>query len=341
MTAAARTSGRDAHAPRWRRGMAAAAAWLACSALALGQDGGDPREVGDPRDASDPRPASDPREADEAGRPLDDPREPATGTDLIAELLAAKDHEGVRLAMRDDPWSLLPYIDGYCAEWLDAHASGQAETEAGRAKLTLSEETGRLLARLADETLRDTGFVAYVEQVYAWNEDQQAAFHEAQDHFDAGMQALEVAASADEALRAMGSIERSLRTARDLGDTWGRTMALAALAQAQFAVGYVPQARASVDEALEFGYPIRDLDSVWSALETRVEIAIADGDRVVAESALADQYLLAREIGDEEVAETVLDQLEELIGLFEDGTFPTSRVGVPPPPPPGTQAPPP
>jgi len=310
------------------RGLAALALAVPCLTA---QDPTDPRALRDPRETSDPRPMVDPREVDASGRPLDDPREPASGTDLITELLEVGDHGGIREAMRADPWNLLPYLDGYREEWLGMVESGQAATEAGRARLQESEATGRLLARLADEALDDTRFTAYVERAYAWTEDERAAFRRAQADYESGVALIDEALSLDEALRALGPFERSLATARELGDTWGRTMALAALARLQAVAGYTGEARAALEEALEFGYRIRDLDSVWDALETRLQLAVEEGDRTVAESALADQYLLAREVGDPAVAQTVLEQLEDLIGMFDDGTIPSGRLGLPPP----------
>ena len=283
--------------------------------------GTDPRDVPDPRTVKDPRPTTDPRTAT-------DPRDTgatATGTgggaqvqgDLLWDsLYASGDEARLATAFKQSGWSILHYVDKHCEGWMSLLEHDAEKSAEGKQKLADMQTKGRKLAAIADRALGDTRFSAYVENFYGWNADQRKSFREGQALYKQGEQIMSEAATPEEQLRALTPLRQSLEHSRPLNDTWGQSMALAAIGRVQELNGQTTEANATMDEARRLGREIRDLSSVWDALAVQYEIAAGDLQYQPAKDALQEQYLIAMDLGDEKTQQLVTRQMVELDKLL-------------------------
>jgi hypothetical protein len=266
----------------------------------------DPRYADDPRQGSDPRGAADPRAGER------DPYLEPPGPKLFDLLYEAGDEGRLVEAMRTGAWALLPYIDTHCESWLSMIERGSRETETGRERLAELELKGRKLAALADGTLIDTQFSRYVDAFFGWDEEQQKQLREGQELYRRAVAIVEGAPDPQTAQTAMTPLRQALDRARGLGDLWGQSMTLAVMGTLQAQDGLETECRATMSEALRIGRSIRDMDSVWRALSMIYESAMRTYDFDAARQALQDQYLIATEVGDEAIGDSVLQQLVNL-----------------------------
>ncbi len=301
--------------------VAAAAALLPLPPLAAQEsttprDAGDSRPSTDPRDAKDPRDVQDPRDGRDP-RAAPDPLDALEGKDLFDALYAADDVTRLKLAMHDDSWQILAYIDSHCEGWLSQVEHGAGDSEGGRKAMAEMQAKGRRLATLADDAIGSTRFSNYVNTFYGWSVEQQQSFRMGQALYHDGEKQASTAAGPEEAKQALTPLRQSLDRARELGDTWGQSMTLALIGQLQAANGDEAEARATMAEAERVGREIRDRSSVWTALSVTYESAVRTGDYEPARDALQRQYLLALEVNDGDVAATVMQKLVELNQRFD------------------------
>jgi plasmid maintenance system antidote protein VapI len=266
----------------------------------------DPRLTEDPRETRDPRMESDPREV------AIDPLEAPPGPMLYDALYDAELEVRLATVFRENAWSLLSYIDGYCEAWLAMVERGDLETESGRARVEEVKAKGRRLALMADTAIGTSRFGLYVETFYAWNDGQQQLLREGQALYRDAIQQMRSAPSVQAAQTALTPLHQALSRARQISDTWGQAMALAAIGNLQASGGMLPEAHATLGEALRLGREIRDLDSVWDALSLRYELAMATRDYDRAAEALLEQHVIAQDVGDEAVVARVMQQLVNL-----------------------------
>jgi hypothetical protein len=274
----------------------------------------DPRDVKDPREAKDPRTAGDPR-----GTPL-----PAGGDQFSAlegkalyDALYASGNEGrLAAAFKADGWNILGYIDTHCEGWLALLEQGADQKEEGKQKILEMQTKGRSLAATADRALGDTRFTAYVQNFYGWNAEQRKAFREGQALFKQAEGILAAANSPQEALAAVTPLRQSLERSRPLGDTWGQSMALAVLGRVQEQNDQLPEAQATMGDAVRLGREIRDLDSVWNGLAVQYQAGARARQYDAAKAALQEQYLIALDLQDEKIQQKVQHQLLELDQIF-------------------------
>ncbi|MHC5210166.1 MAG: hypothetical protein ACYTG2_05550 [Planctomycetota bacterium] len=286
--------------------------WRACPVLVLLVLGGslaaqvdenDPRYVEDPRTANDPRTSSDPR--DVQLDPLDSP----PGPRLYDALYDAGQEAQLAVVFRENAWSLLEYIDGYCEAWLAMVERGDLETETGRERVEELQARGRRIALMADAAIGTSRFGLYVETFYSWDDEQQKLLREGQALYRQAIEQIRSAPSVEVAQAALTPLNQALGRARQIGDTWGQAVALAAIGDLQAASDLLPEAQATLGEALRIGREIRDLDSVWDALSRRYEVAMRTRDYDGAAEALQEQHVIAQDVGDEDVVGRVMQQL--------------------------------
>lgn len=270
------------------------------------QQGSDPRDVKDPRDVPDPREAVDPR-----GLPQQPPQE-LQGRELYESLWATGDELRLGQAFRRDGWRILPYIDSHCEGWLALVEQGADQKEQGRRAMAELQAKGRKLAAIADQVLGDTRFTTYVHAFYGWDKAQQAAFREGQRLFAEGARLASEAETREQFDAALTPLRQSLEHSRPLSDTWGQSMALALIGRIEHETGRRPEARTSLEQARRLGREIRDLDSVFDSLGRLYEVALLLKDKPAAQAALQEQYLIAMDLGDEDLAQRVNRQLLEL-----------------------------
>jgi hypothetical protein len=279
---------------------------LSGTSLRAQTDAVDPRQVDDPRTTKDPRAQGDPREV--AADPLDS----LPGPRLYDALYDAGQEARLAAAFRENAWTILAYIDGYCEAWLAMVERGDGETEKGRERIAELQAKGRRLALLADNAIVTSRFGLYVETFYTWNSEQQRLLREGQALYRDAIQLIRTAPSTAAAQAAMTPLNQALSRARQIGDAWGQAMALAAIGNLQAGAGLLPEAQATLGEALRIGREIRDLDSVWDALSLRYEAAMRTHDDVRAGEALQEQHVIAQDVGDEAVVQRVMQQLVNL-----------------------------
>jgi hypothetical protein len=267
---------------------------------------GDPRDVEDPRLVTDPRAGGDPREV------VADPLEGEPGPKLYDSLYDSGQEARLAGLFRENAWDLLDYIDGHCEAWLGMVERGDAETEAGRARIAEVQARGRKLARVADTAIGTSRFSRYVETFYAWDDEEQRLLREGQALYRQGIQLIRSATSAQAAQAAMTPLHQALSRARRIDDAWGQAMALAAIGNLQADAGMLNEARATLANAVRIGREIRALDSVWEALSRRYEIAMWTQDYDQAEEVLKEQHVIAQDVGDDEVEDRVWQQLVNL-----------------------------
>jgi len=284
-----------------------ALALLLLAGLAAPQDtGGDPRDVPDPREAADPRKAADPR-----GEPQDR-FAVLEGKELYDALYEAGEEGRLSVALKTDAWQILGYIDSHCEDWLALIESGAEATEEGRARLASLQTKGRKLAEIADRALGDTRFMTYVQNFYSWDDAQQKSFREGQALYRQGARTISESRTPQEALAAITPLQQSVERSRPLSDTWGQCMALMLMARVQADNGQTGPALANLNEAHRLGREIRDLSSVWDSLALRFETSMVLGHFEEARGALQEQFLIARDLGDEKTGATITRQLVQL-----------------------------
>ncbi|HYN63698.1 MAG TPA: hypothetical protein VES36_03760, partial [Candidatus Limnocylindrales bacterium] len=191
-------------------------------------------------------------------------------------------------------------------------------TPAAHDQLVAAEEKGRKLARFADETLVDTRFQKYVDTVFGWSVEQQKQYREGQELYRQGVAIASAAREAREALAALTPLQKALKRARLLGDDRTQSLALLSIGNLQAANRDEQAARDTMHEVLRLGREVRDLDSIWNALSVLYESGIRTLEWNLAEESLQEQYLIARDAGDEQAGQRVLLQLVNLNNFRDD-----------------------
>ncbi len=273
---------------------------------------GDPRYVKDPREVSDPRTVRDPRTVDR------DPRALPSDQELFDHHLATDNVGELRVAMRENPWIVMKWIDGFCQRWLAIVDADGTPGEQRQAEVALLQEQGRLVARLADGAFGDTRFSLYVDGVFRWTPEQRTLYLERERLTQQGLDVSNGAITADDARRALTPLTQALEYARRLGDTPGMSSTLAAMGRVQWEGGYYREARATMGEAVRIGRQVRDYDAIWAALSMLYEGGMEHEEYGQAQRALRDQYLIARDSGAPGAAEQILVQLVELELYLDD-----------------------
>ena len=283
---------------------------------------GDPRDAADPRVSPDPRDTTDPRDEELLIDPRDvpDPREEAirekereladalSGADLFDSLYDAGSQFQLVGALRQEAWSVLPYLDELCNQWLQMIEAG-LDSPQSLEDMDALETKAREIAELTDKTLGDSRFEVFVDNYFGWSPEEQAEFRESQDSYQRALAILKKARNPREAQEALAYLERSEASARALGDTWGVAMSMSTIAQVEAANRFFPEARESGRASVRIGRQVRDLDSVWSGLGVVYSTSLALNDRPAAESALTSQHQVAQELGDQPVASSLIEQL--------------------------------
>ncbi len=285
---------------------AALAVLLLSGLSAAQQEGKDPRDTEDPRDVEDPRRVPDPRGEPKARF------EELEGKELWDALYAAGEEARLAVALRENGWQILGYIDSHCEGWLALVEGGEDSTSGGRAKIAEVQAKGLKLAEVADRALGDTRFMAYVQNFYGWDAGQRKRFREGQALFRQAVKLITESATAQEAMQALTPLQQSLERSRPLSDTWGQSMALVLMGRVQADNDQTTAALANLDEARRLGREIRDLSSVWDALAMRYETCVRLRQYEPAREALQEQFLIARDLGDERTGVHITRQLVEL-----------------------------
>lgn len=315
------------------RHLLAAGLVLMLGAVAAAQDREqDPRWGRDPRESADPRLGEDPRIGDDPRETPADPYTTLEGVDLFEALFDAGETGRLKIAMRENAWSLLPYIDGYCRRWLTMaeHLDDPAMiTDAYLAQLQETADKGRQLAEMADASLGDTRFGAYVERVHSWSAEERAQFKEEQSLYDLAMKIYRSAQTPAETAAALTPLNQALHHARVLGDMWGEASAYMMIARVQAAQGHARECSRNVSHAIRVGRQIRDMDAVWEGLALSYEASVILQSWEPAREALKDQYLISLEVGDEETTEEVMLRLVEFDQFLQDHRGGTFRVETP------------
>ncbi len=274
----------------------------------------DPRFDPDPRDLRDPRDVSqDPRE------PVLDPHAVPEGEHLFDMLLEQKDQHRLAMAISDNPWITLEYIDGVCEQHLALRESGGAPTLTGTSAVQEVEAKAKTLAALADRALGDSRFQLYVQTMLGWDAAKIQRHRVIQGQIKRANSILLAAASPDDSRRAMTPLKQAREAAAQIGDTWSEVRALVLMGRIRAAQGSVRDTEFFMKDALRIARPIRDLDSMWEALSTLYEAAILRNDFESARERLREQYVISQSSQDPQSADEILDQLIQLENLIRSG----------------------
>ena len=204
----------------------------------------DPRFVKDPREVADPRDVQlDPREVEL------DPHAVPEGRDLFEALLLAGDDGRLRVAMVDNPWLVLGFIDQTCHRRLVMTEAGEATGETGRLLAEDLERQALHLATLADGGLRDSRFVPYVTARLAWDAEQVGRWRQSEAAFAQARTIFNEARSPQDLQRALTPLEQSLETARVLGDVGGQTRSMALIGRIHAELGHAGAAEVRAEPA--------------------------------------------------------------------------------------------
>ncbi len=271
----------------------------------------DPRYSEDPRDLADPRKAEDPRAAD-AKPTLDESLEPLEGRKLFESLYSDGNLVQLGRAMADSPWDVLDYIRDQCDPWLRVPEDGEPAAPPEDDTSPSEDAAARELAQLADSAIGDTRFGYYVDRLLGLGPADKVLHEELEDLLQQGSALVETATTPEETLRALTPLRQSLGRARELDDLWAQSRNLSLIGQIQFWNDRPADARDSMREAVRIGRSIRDLDSVWNGLTVIMQTSIRRQDFEEARSALHEQHDISQQIGDEQTASAVLDQLVQL-----------------------------
>ena len=229
----------------------------------------DPRSAPDPRNVPDPRDASDPREP-----AAPDPMLGPPGPTLYDALYSTGQDARLKQALGENGWDLLAYIHKPCEAWLAQRDHGDTASAGNQVKLAALEEKGRKLARLADTSLLDSRFQAYVETVFGWSEEQRRLHRESQELLRQGTALMASARDPTESVAALTPLQQALDRSRQLHDGRTQTETLVAIGNVQAALRDEAAARATMQDAVRVGRELRDLDGVWSALSVLYESAV-------------------------------------------------------------------
>ena len=220
----------------------------------------------------------------------DDP----VGSDAVArerlqEMLSAGDDGLIVATFKRHPNATLPFIDSYLEGGLAMMEKGSANpTEAARNALQ-SFRMGVRFAKLADQAFGATDFSDYATAFASWSPSEQKAFREGQKLFREGMKLAK-----SDAAKAIEALERSLRLAEGLHDTWGQAMAQGALAdlylaQCEGKTGdeaetFLSKADQSSRAAVTLNRRVRLDEDRVSALLTMAKVVKALGGKVEAQA---------------------------------------------------------
>ena len=273
----------------------------------------DPRSAPDPRTIPDPRDASDPRET-----ATTDPLLGPPGPELYDALYSTGQDARLKQALGENGWDLLAYIHTQCGAWLAQRDNGDPDSPGKRETLAKLEEKGRKLARMADTSLLDSRFLAYVETVFGWSEEQRQQHRETQELLREGTALMTSARAPNETVAALTPLHKALDRSRQLRDGRTETETLVAIGKVQAALRDEAAARATMQDAVRIGRELRDLDGVWSALSVLYESAVRTRQWDQAEEALQEQYLIAQDVADQATLQRVLRQLIDLEKFRDD-----------------------
>lgn len=157
----------------------------------------------------------------------------AVSRERLGPMLAAGDEGMIVATFKRRPGSTLPFIDSYLEGGLALIEKGAKEGKDATAEATQSFRMGVRFAKLADQAFGGTDFSDYANAFASWSPSEQKAFREGQRLFREGMKVMK--GEKPDPAKAIESLERSLRLAEGLNDTWGQAMAQGALADVQFA----------------------------------------------------------------------------------------------------------
>jgi hypothetical protein len=166
---------------------------------------------------------------------------PKIGADAVEKnrlekMLADGDTGMIIAVFKRHPGRTLPFIDGYLEGGLAMiEKADPAANDAAAAQAAASFRTGIQFAKLADEAFQDTSFSDYANAFASWSPSEQKVFRQGQRLFREGMKAAKDDPAAPQ--KALTLFRESLKLADSLGDTWGRAMAQAAIAEHALKVG--------------------------------------------------------------------------------------------------------
>lgn len=163
----------------------------------------------------------------------------------LQTMLLAGDEGMVVATFKRYPGQTLPFIDSYLEGGLAMieKAEKAEKAEAGKGSgdahpdAQQSFRMGIRFAKLADTAFGGTDFSDYANAFASWSPSEQKSFREGQRLFKEGMKLAK-----DEPAKAIDTLERSLRLADSLNDTWGQIMAQGGLAELFLAAGGEEQA---------------------------------------------------------------------------------------------------
>lgn len=262
---------------------------------ALGQVTFDPRETDDPRDGPDPREGEDPREL------APDPRDPPPEFgDHVGALIEGD--QDVRLAreLGEAAWRVEPVVGTLVDRWIATVTldDGETPTAGEVAKAAELRDQARRLAELADQSLRDTRFVYWVDTIFDWGPDELARYAEAEDHRRRGDAARREAETFGELLAALTPYQRALELYRTLGETRRVAAVHAQIGDVRAESAQVPEAVDHLLRAEQLGREIRALDTVRTALRSLETLRRRTRDFAAQRDALLRLADLSQQIGD-------------------------------------------
>ncbi len=160
----------------------------------------------------------------------------------LQTMLLAGDEGMVVATFKRYPGQTLPFIDSYLEGGLamiEKAEKAEAGKQAGDAHPDAQQSfrMGIRFAKLADTAFGGTDFSEYANAFASWSPSEQKSFREGQRLFKEGMRLAK-----DEPAKAIDTLDRSLRLAETLNDTWGQIMAQGALAELYLAAGGEEQA---------------------------------------------------------------------------------------------------
>ena len=304
--------------------LAALAAALVFASTGHAQVETDPRYGEDPRDTPDPRDGEDPR--DEAP----DPREISPKFDEHIGTLLEGGH--TYRAARDlalESWAVEPVVSKLVDRWLETLAvpEGQALTAGQIEKADDLRARGAQLAQLADQSLRDTRFMYWVETVHGWSAEDRAKYQEAEELRTLGETQLRSVASPNEALVTLTSFGQALARYRSLGDTRRIAELHATIGNIHAENGHVPEAADHLQRAEQMGREIKAATTIASTLKS-YELLLANiGDYESLLDVLDRQIVFEVERGQGATAQRIFVKRMKLQGQI-DGEFDVT-IGIP------------
>ncbi|MFT7463975.1 MAG: hypothetical protein ACI9EF_002323 [Pseudohongiellaceae bacterium] len=292
--------------------LSAALLLLLCSSASAQYESEDPRAEGDPRDqGTEPLEENDPRDADVIARDAEHIETFSVHKSFDA-LYEKGDRQALATAFGESSWELLEYINKMCEQWHQLVEQGALDDPERLAVADTLRMRCIDVSQLGDQVTGETTFFSYTDRQFHWDTEERLAFRESQEQLAQAQSLMDQATDRSSFSRALTPLERSLQTARSLGDTWGKTQALALMAEIYDANDDPDGAASIMLEGLRLGRQIHDLDTVWLALSVRYSAAVTNSLWNEAQAALEDQYTLSVELNDEQTSVQVIQRLVDL-----------------------------